>query len=333
MRQLVWYGPKGVKIERKSHTQAPLSHDEVLVKMKAVGICGTDIHILKGNFAGANPPMILGHEMAGEVVDVGKEVQSVRPGDRVTVDSVVGCGQCALCRKGRTQFCAQGYEFGINHDGGCQDYLVVPERNAYAVPESISFEEAAVLDIEVWNAVRKCGIHPGDRVLVIGAGPIGLIACQLLRILGAQHVTLCEALHARLALAQDLRLADEYADAARNGPSIGLEYDVVIDCAGTSASTLHAFDAVRPCGRVLLFGVHEQAGMKIDINQIVLKDLVVFGALSDRTGWEDVIQLVVSGALDLKRLITHRFSLDDGSQAYSVVRNREDGLIKAVLLI
>jgi L-iditol 2-dehydrogenase len=333
MRQLVWQGPKGVTLERKSYTRTSIPEHQVLVKMKAVGICGTDIHILRGNFEGANPPMILGHELAGEILDVGTGVQRVRPGDRVTVDSVVGCGRCDLCLKTRTQFCAEGFEFGINHDGGCQDYLMVPERNAYLIPDSISFEEAAILDMEVWNAVHKCGIHAGDRVLIIGSGPIGLIACQLVRILGAAHVALCEALESRLTVAKGLKMADEYIDNAASSSTADLKYDVVIDCAGTSASTLHAFKAVRPCGRVLLFGVHEQALRQFDMNEIILKDLVVFGALSDRTGWEDVIALVASGALNLKSLITHRFSLDDGSLAYDAVRNRETGLIKAVLMI
>ena len=333
MRQLVWYGQEGVRIEQRPGSHESLPANQVLVKMKAVGICGTDIHILKGAFDGAKPPMILGHELAGEVLDVGSAVERIHPGDRVTVDSVVGCGRCELCLEGHTQFCTNGFEFGINRDGGCQDYLVVPEVNAHPIPDSISFEEAAILDTEVWNAIRKCGVLVSDRVLIIGGGPIGLIACQLVRILGARHVALCEMLESRLTLARRMHMADEYLDASPGRASIESSYDLVIDCAGTAGSTTHAFKAVRPCGRVLLYGVHEGAVAQFDMNEIVLKDLVVFGALSDRTGWQDVIALVASGTLNLKNLITHRFSLDDGSLAYEAVRSRQDGLIKAVLLI
>jgi 2-desacetyl-2-hydroxyethyl bacteriochlorophyllide A dehydrogenase len=337
MRQLIWYGQESVKVEHLLEARTHLSEDQVLVKIKAVGICGTDIHIMKGGFPEINPPMILGHEIAGRIVETGCNVQRVRPGDRVTIDSVVGCGQCDLCRQGRYQFCADGFEFGVNRDGACQDYLIVPERNVYCVPDFISFEEAAVLDIEVWNALRKCGIYRDDRVLILGGGPIGIIACQLARVLGAQHITLSDILQTRLATANALGVADEYIanrqDDSTNEVASKPAYDVVLDCAGTSASTLYALKAVRPCGRVLLYGIHEFPVKQMDINQIILKDLVIFGALSDRTGWEDVIALVASGALDLKSLITHRFSLEDGSRAYEAVRRREDGLIKAVLLV
>ena len=333
MRQLVWCGSEGVKLKHSNRAGVPPSQDEVLVKIRAVGICGTDIHILKGTFAGANSPMILGHEIAGQIVEVGSNVQRVRPGDRVTVDSVVGCGSCDLCRQGRCQFCPDGFELGVNRDGACQDYLTVPERNVYRVPDSISFEEAAVLDVEVWNALRKCGVHKGDRVLILGAGSIGLIACQLARVLGAQHITLSDVLPGRLTTAKTLRAADEYLDPSANGASGKQAYDLALDCAGTSASTVHALNAVRPCGRVLLYGVHENAIKQIDINQIVLKDLVVFGALSDRTGWEEVIELVSSGALNLKSIVTHRFALEDGPLAYESVRRRKSGLIKAVFLV
>lgn len=337
MRQLIWYGSENVRVEHLLEVPNQLSEDQVLVKIKAVGICGTDIHIMKGSLPRANPPMILGHEIAGQIVETGSKVQRVRPGDRVTIDSVVGCGQCDLCRQGHCQFCADGFELGINRDGACQDYLIVPGRNAYRIPDSISFEEAAVLDMEVWNALRKCGIHRDDRVLILGGGPIGLIACQLARVLGAQHIALSDILQPRLTTAKALGVADEYLaarqDDSANEAASEPAYDVVLDCAGTSASTLHALKAVRPCGRVLLYGVHEFAVKQIDVNQIVLKNLVVFGALSDRTGWEDVIALVASGALNLKSLITHRFSLEDGSRAYDTVRRRENGLIKAVLLV
>lgn len=304
----------------------------MLLKIKAVGICGTDIHIMNGKLPGSHPPLVLGHEIAGQVVEIGDQVHRLHTGDRVTVDSVVGCGQCDRCRRGRSQFCVHGFEFGINHDGACQDYLTVPERNAYRIPDSISFEEAAILDIEVWNAVQKCGIEDRDRVLILGAGSIGLIACQLTRVLGAGHITLIDPIQSRLTTAETLGLADVYLTTSMNGNAHAVSaYDVVLDCAGTSASTEYALRAVRPCGRVLLYGVHEQVVERLDINQITLKDLVVFGALSDRVGWMDVIELVASGSLNLKSLITHRFTLEDGAKAYDTVRAREHGLIKAVL--
>lgn len=335
MRQLVWRGLQEVGVQKIAEGPGLPGEGEVLIAIQAVGICGTDIHIMKGTMPGAVPPMILGHEIAGEVAAVGPGVNRLQPGDRVTVDSVVGCGQCELCRRGRSQFCTKGFELGINRDGACQDYLIVPERNAHLIPASISFEEAAILDIEVWNSIRKCGIEYKDRVLILGAGPIGMIACQLARVLGAGQITLSDSLQDRLDMAEALKLADAYelAPAADADKSEGVQYDVVLDCAGTAASTQHALQTVRPCGRVLLYGVHEETIEKFDANQIVLKDLVVYGALCDRTGWNDVIELVASGQLNLKDLITHRLRLEDGKQAYDAVRQRTQGLIKAVLLL
>jgi 2-desacetyl-2-hydroxyethyl bacteriochlorophyllide A dehydrogenase len=315
--------------------------DEVLLKVRAVGICGTDIHILNGAHPSTKPPMILGHEISAEIAAVGKNVGNVREGDRVTVDAVVGCGRCALCRRNRAQFCTEGFEFGITRDGGCQDYLVVPKKNVYRIADSVSFEEAAILDMEVYNAIRKCRVETGDSVLVLGAGPIGLIACQVARILGAGHIVLSDILKSRLDASEALGIADTYQPATKNGsgngsgPGNGADesFDLVIDCAGSAQSTRHALNVVRPGGRILLYGVYEKAVNDLDLNQVVLKDLVILGAQSDRNGWEEVIDLVTSGALNLKKLITNRFPLEEGQSAYDLVRNKEEAVIKVVLLV
>jgi L-iditol 2-dehydrogenase len=339
MKRLVWRG--GVEL-RMEHIPGPLPsprEDEVLLKVKAVGICGTDIHIMNGTIPSAKPPMILGHEVSGEIAAIGSRVTNVRVGDRVTLDAVVGCGHCAFCKKGSPQFCVEGFEFGISRDGGCQEYLVVPHQNVYRIPDSVSFEEAAILDMEVYNAVRNCGIEKGDCVLVLGAGPIGLIACQVARILGAGHIVLSDLLKGRLEAAQAIGIADVYEPAAETcSGSVtenesGKMFDVVVDCAGTADSTRHALKVARPGGRILLYGVYEHPIDHLDLNQLVLKDLKVVGAQTDRHGWEEVIALVTSGELNLKKLITHRFPLEEGPAAFHLVRNREQAVIKAVLVV
>jgi L-iditol 2-dehydrogenase len=327
LRKLVWRGKDVFAIEEISAPPAPRP-DEVLLRVRSVGICGTDIHILKGAFPTSRPPMVLGHEISGEIAAVGREVKRVKEGDRVTVDAVVGCGTCPLCVRDRIQFCGEGFEFGITRDGGCQDYLLVPNRNVYPIPDALSFEEAAVLDMEVYNAVRKCGIEDHDSVLILGAGPIGLIACQVARVLSAGHITLSDPLEGRLKTAEALGVADAYEALASTK-----QFDVVIDCAGTSGSLKQALQQVRPCGRVLLYGVYEDPVDQLDLNLIVLKDLIVYGSQSDRTGWEEVIELVSSGRLDLKSLITHRFSLEEGYRAYDLVQRRELNTIKAVFMV
>jgi L-iditol 2-dehydrogenase len=339
MKRLVWRGGAELRMEHVPAPPPSPREDEVLLKVKAVGICGTDIHITNGAIQSAKPPMILGHEVSGEIAAVGSKMTNVREGDRVTLDAVVGCGHCPFCKRGSPQFCVEGFEFGISKDGGCQEYLVVPQHNVYRIPDSVSFEEAAILDMEVYNAVRNCRIEKGDCVLVLGAGPIGLIACQVARILGAAHIVLSDLLKSRLDAAQAIGIADVYLPAAQScsgavlGNESGEMFDVVVDCAGTANSTRHAFKVVRPGGRILLYGVYEHAIDRLDLNQLVLKDLTVVGAQTDRNGWEEVIALVTSGVLNLKKLITHRFRLEEGQAAFNVVRNREQAVIKAVLLV
>jgi threonine dehydrogenase-like Zn-dependent dehydrogenase len=282
----------------------------------------------------------LGHEIAGEVAAVGDAAVRVRPGDRVTIDQVVGCGTCFFCRRGSHQFCRRGFELGITRDGGCQDYVVLPEQNVYPIPDCVSFEAAAVLDMEVWAALRKCGVHPGEAVLVIGHGPAGLVACQLLRAMGAGKVILCGRSAARLARAEALGLADIYVSSAEDDllEAVRRETDgngasLVFECAGARQSVINALAAAVPGGRVVLYGVQPDLLDRFDLNAIVLRDLVVYGALSDRRGWEEVIELARTGLLKLDPLITHRFPLECAPAAYELVRDKADGVVKAVLLL
>jgi len=327
-RRLVWCGERRFTLERVPHEPPSPGPGQVEVRVRAVGICGTDIHILNGHFPLARPPRVLGHEIAGDITAVGAGVTRLAIGDRVTVDSVVGCGECFFCRRGSAQFCTSGYELGITADGGCQDYLLVPERNVFPVGSQISWAEAAILDTEVWGAFRKCGVRPGETVLVIGHGPAGLIACQIARLMGAGCVILCGRSAARLEAARRLDIADRYV-APGDAPE---GVDLAVDCAGTARSVEAAIRLVVPGGRVLLYGVHERPLAEFDLNQVVLKDLTVFGALSDRAGWEEVIGMVAGGRLRLAPLITHRFPMEDAPAAYSLVEGKRDGVIKAVLL-
>jgi L-gulonate 5-dehydrogenase len=339
-RRLVWRGAHQFSMQLSASEPPAPGPSQVLIKVRAVGVCGTDIHVLNGHFPLAKPPRVLGHEIAGDVIAVGEGVERVRAEQRVTVDSVVGCGACFFCRRGSAQFCTTGYELGLTADGGCQDYLLVPERNVFPIGASISYEEAAILDMEVWGALRKCGIRKGDSVLILGHGPAGLVACQIARLMGAGKVVLCGRSPGRLTAARRLGLADRYVAVEEEdlatvaaGESGGTGIDLVVDCAGTARTTTDALQVATPGGRVLLFGVYTEPLREFDLNQVVLKDLTVFGALSDRVGWEEVIGLVDSGALKLKPLITHRFPIEDAPAAYRLTETKADGVIKAVLLL
>jgi 2-desacetyl-2-hydroxyethyl bacteriochlorophyllide A dehydrogenase len=337
LKRLIWEGGTNF---RYVCTTAPkhLADGDVLIRPSAVGICGTDIHIIEGRFSTAQPPLVLGHEIAGRVVATGPSVHQVKAGDRVTIDQVIGCGACFFCRRGSRQFCTVGFELGITADGGCQEALVVPQENLFIIPPTITDDAAAILDMEVWGAVSKCGVSPGDTVVVFGPGPAGMVACQVARILGAGRVILVGPDGTRIRHAQKLCLADVFVLIESQNvvdtilaETAGIGADVAIDCAGTSAALRNAFDTVMPGGRIVTYGVHTSSFEPFDVNRIVLRDLVVFGALSDRRGWEKVIELVSKGELSLDPLITHRFSFEDAPAAYELVRRGPDGLIKAVI--
>lgn len=340
MKRLIWLGGNDFQFERNDGPAPQPPPGQVVIRVKAVGVCGTDIHIISGKYDLAKPPLVLGHEIAGEIEAIGAGVTNVHPGERVTVDQVVGCGQCFFCRRGSVQFCETGFELGITRDGGCQDFVLAPMQNVYHLPDSISFEAGAILDMEVWAALYKCGIRPGDAVLILGHGPAGMVACQIARAMGAGRVIIAGRSEARLQMAERLGIADRYLPALQQdlletvrGDTGGRGADVVFECAGTHQSVAAAIEGVIAGGKVVFYGVQTAALEQFDLNRIVLKDLTVFGALSERRGWEQVIRLVDTGELRLEALITHRFPLDSAPAAYELVRRKADGVVKAVLTL
>lgn len=340
MTEAIWLGREDVVVERaRKEKPRDLSPGQVLLRITAAGVCGTDVHIWEGRLSFTKPPLVLGHEFAGVVEEVGSEVRDFAPGDRVKCDSVVGCGNCDWCRRGASQFCPQGAEFGITQDGGWTEWLVVPDRNLHHLPDSISDEVAAIMDVEVPGAFRKPGIVPGETVVVFGAGPAGLIALQCARILGAGSVILCGTRAERLALGKRLG-ANHVIDVNQTDPlpavrdlTGGQGADLAFDAAGSKSSILSALDILRPQGRLVLYGVPESPLDGFPAKQAVLKDVVLYGSLPNRTGWEQVIDWVAGGRLDLESMITHRFPLEQASEALSTMRDRRDGAIKAVLRI
>ncbi|MFA6470728.1 MAG: alcohol dehydrogenase catalytic domain-containing protein [Candidatus Latescibacterota bacterium] len=340
MKQVMWMGNN----ELEYRDDAPLPDrapgvGEVLLRVRATGLCSTDVHIIQGRVRFRNPPFVLGHEVSGEVVETGARVSRVKPGDRVTMDSVVGCGKCPLCLRGSTQYCPDGYEIGMTVDGGMQEFLFVPERNVIPIPVSISHEESAILDTEVLGALRKPGIARGESLLVLGPGPGGLVAVQIGRILGAGKVILTGTRPERLLLGKRLG-ADITLDSSQPGlkeaildETGGHGPDMVFDAAGSAESLSTALDLVVPQGKVVLYGVHGSPVPSVDIDRMILKDLVVYGALSDRLGWEDMIGWIASGKLNLRDIITHRFPLEQAQEAYETVRDRRGGAIKAVFVL
>lgn len=340
MRKVVWRGAEElVFVQDGTGRPAVTGPRDVRIRVTAAGVCGTDVHIIQGRLKFVGPPLVLGHEFSGIVEECGPEVTRVRPGDRVKCDSVCGCGACSWCQTGATQFCESGSEFGITRDGGWAEWLVVPDRNLHVLPDEITDEVAAIMDVEVFGALRKPGIRPGETVAVFGPGPAGLIALQAAKAMGAGIVILCGTREDRLRHGKQLG-ADHVINVGTENPveSIreltgGRGADLVFEAAGTPRAVLDSLAAVRSQGKVVLYGVHGAAVPELPLDTIVLKDIVVYGALANRTGWEDLIRMVAEKRIDLAKLITHAFPLEAAQDAYLASSNRGSGCLKAVLLI
>jgi len=315
------------------------SEGDVLIRVTVAGVCATDLHLIRGRLGLVRPPAVLGHEIAGVVVRSASAACRFVPGDRVKCDSVIGCGRCCWCRRGATQFCPEGVELGISRPGGWAEYVVAPERNLYALPDGILDEVAAIMDVEVLGAMRKLAIQPGESVAIFGLGPAGLIAVQLARSWGAGRVILCGTRRDRLDLGR--RLGAHFTiDITRESPleairelTAGAGADAAFEAAGTPRAVLDLLASVRPQGRVVLYGLHGQPIPQFPVDQAVLKDLTIHAALPDRTGWQELMELVATGGLDLASLITYRFPLEQVGEAITLLEHRDGGAVKVVLLV
>lgn len=291
---------------------------QVLVKVCACGVCGTDVHIYHGGKGSADvtPPVILGHEFSGRIVKLGSGVTGLEEGQLITVDPNIYCGKCRPCRQGQKQMCHHMKAVGVNMDGGFADYCLVPYAQCVPVPEGTDPEVAALAEPLACclHGIDRAGIRPGENVLVIGGGTIGQIMLQLARLAGAAKVVLSEPVAARRELAVRLG-ADGAIDPIHENLNERLSEllskdgaDVVIECVGSPRTSGQAIDAAAGCGRVLLFGVPDpEAVLQTKMHPIFQKELTIMGSFVNPDTHSRAVALLSSGQMKLKELITHRF--------------------------
>ena len=289
---------------------------EVLIRVAACGICGTDQHIFHGAVGGPFP-LIGGHELVGEVVEVGEEiVEDIRVGQRVAVDPNVSCGSCFFCQRGQVNHCLRLSVIGVTRDGGFADYVVAPETHVYPVGD-MDYEVAAFIEPIscVVYGLKRLRIPVGADALIYGAGPIGLLMLQLVNHGGAGAVTIVDLEQDKLDLARTLGagevvLAGAGADAALRAIS-PLGFDIVIDCTGVPAVVEHMFEHVRNEGKLLFFGVNPtEARISISPFEVYRRDLEVLGTFALRYTFHDAMALLRSGTVDVRPLVSDRFPID-----------------------
>ncbi|RAL39922.1 hypothetical protein DM860_008062 [Cuscuta australis] len=300
----------------------PLGPHDVRVRIKAVGICGSDVHYLKHmRCAGyiVKEPMVIGHECAGIIEEVGSGVETLFPGDRVALEPGISCWRCDFCKEGRYNLCPEMKFFATPPvHGSLANHVVHPAHLCFKLPDDLSLEEGAMcepLSVGV-HACRRASIGPETRVLVMGAGPIGLVTMLAARAFGAPKIILADVDQARLSVARELgadevikvssNIQDAAAEIEKIKEATGAGIDVSFDCAGFDKTMTTALGATRSGGKVCLIGMgHEH--MTIPLAATAAREVDVIGVFRYKNTWPLCIELMRSGKIDVKPLITHRF--------------------------
>ncbi len=313
---------------------------EILLKVKAAGICSSDLHYQDGRSQVTKLPITLGHEVAGEVVECGEEVSGLTPGDRVCIFYLVTCGSCMACCTGNDNYCSEAKMLGKNIDGGFAEYLVIPARNAFAFPESIPFAQAALLTDAVatpFHAFNRAGIKTGDSVLIIGIGGLGIHAVQIAKIMGAGKVIAMDLSQEKLELA--LKVG---ATAALNPQKDHVEkrikeltgngVDLAIELIGLPVTIRQAIDCTGLGGRTVIVGICPE---EISLNpyyDLLLNERTILGSADQsRIDFPTIIELAAQGRLDLSHSVTHQLPLDQVNRGLEMLKSKEENLVRLVV--
>lgn len=316
---------------------------DLLVQVKACGICGSDVHGYDGSTGRRVPPIVMGHEAAGVITAVGREVKGFQPTDRVTFDSTVSCGHCFFCTRGQINLCDNRQVLGVScgeyrRNGAFAEYVLVPQNIAYKLPDSLAFEHAALIEA-VSIAVHAANITPvqlGDTAVVIGTGMIGLLALQAIRLAGCSRVIAVDLDDAKLAVARELG-----ADEVLNPKSVdvpariaeltgGHGAAVALEAVGASSPIKTAIDSVRKGGAVTLIG-NITPKVEIPLQAVVSRQIRLQGSCASNGEYPACIELLGSGAIRVDRIISAMAPLEEGPRWFERLYNHEPNLMKVVL--
>jgi L-iditol 2-dehydrogenase len=317
--------------------------NDVLVRVGACGICGSDVHGYDGSTGRRIPPLVMGHEAAGVVEAVGRDVRDYQTGDRVTFDSTVYCGECQYCREGRVNLCDNRQVLGVScgdyrRHGAFAEFVAVPSRILYRLPDELPLEHAAVIEAVsvAVHAVKRSPPAADDDVVVVGSGMIGLLIIQVLRRHGFRRLVAVDVDDDRLALAQQLGATEtinaKNADAARailtktEGRGVAAAWEAV----GTAATVRTAIHCVRKGGAVTLVG-NVSPEVEIPLQTVVTRELTLYGSCASSGEYPECIDLMASGAVHVAPLITARVTLEETPEWFERLYRREPGLMKVVV--
>ncbi len=346
MRAVQLFAPGDVRCVETDIPQV-VKPDDVLVRVKACGVCGSDIPrvMSKGAY---RYPITIGHEFAGEVVETGSGVAGFRPGEQVTVMPLVNCGVCHYCRIGEAVLCDDYDYYGSRIDGAMAEYIVVRAENVLRLPDGISMEHAAMTDpVSVaLHAIRKADVQAGQTVAVFGLGAIGYIAVQWLRQLGCGSVIAVDVLDGKLGMALELGASRVVNSAKENvveailKATEGRGADACIEISGSRFAQVQAVDAVRKMGRVVFCGISydDLVLPNKTLNKILRGELHLLGSWNSSIAplpineWKSSLMFVSDGRIRLDSLVSHRFSLEDCQTAFNMMYNRTEIFTKVMFI-
>ncbi len=322
--------PEVGRIELQDVGEPRVGPRDALVRIEAVGVCGSDTAYFTVGSIGdyvVDGPIVLGHECSGEVVAVGAEVTRVSVGDRVAIEPGKPCRDCSECMAGRYHLCLALEFFATPpYDGSLVQRMAIDERQLFPIPDSMSFEEAALcepLSVGIW-ACHRANLKPGDRVLVTGAGPVGLLAAQVARAFGASSVTVVDVADFRLELARSLGFTTE-----RVGESESRDFDVLLECSGAPTALADGLWRLRTNGRAAMVGMPKK-DVTLALSRLNVNELTIGLVNRYAHTWPTAIELVSTGRVDVASLVTHRFALDQTDEAIMLAKHVPNS-VKAVI--
>jgi L-iditol 2-dehydrogenase len=320
-----------------------IADDEVLVRVRACGICGSDIHGYDGSTGRRIPPLVMGHEAAGIIERVGPAVRGFKPGDRVTFDSTVSCGTCSYCQRGEINLCDNRMVLGVScgdyrRHGAFAEYVSVPARILYHLPDSLPFERAALIEA-VSIAVHAVGRHvprPDDTVAVIGSGMIGVLVIQVLREKGCRRIVAVDIDNDKLSLASRLGADHTLNPGEGEIPALvrelteGKGADASFEVVGRSDTVLAATQSLRKGGTAVLVG-NLAPRVEVPLQEIVTRELSLLGSCASSGEYPECIDLLARGAVDVDPLVSRRAPLDEGPALFERLHRGDSRLMKVIL--
>jgi L-iditol 2-dehydrogenase len=332
-----------LRFEYEDVPEPILGDDEVLIRVRACGICGSDVHGMDGSTGRRRPPIVMGHEASGVIARLGRNVQGFSQGDRVTFDSTVYCGDCWFCRRGQINLCENRRVLGVSCEeyrrhGAFADYVAVPQRILYRLPEKVSFEQAAMIEALsiAFHAVCRSGVTINDTAVVVGAGMIGLLVVQTLRLAGCGTIIAVDLDEGKLSLAKKLgadvafnpAACDVTAETARltDGRGADLAFEVV----GMGPSLQTAVGSLRKGGRLTLVG-NLSPQVPLPLQAVVTRELTLLGSCSSCGEYPACLAMLARGTVNVDALITAVAPLADGPQWFDRLYHKEPGLLKVIL--